>query len=205
MPRIHARAAFRVHLLHVQWELHARGRHSTIRRRLHNGFQAQVQYTYSKSIDDATTPVAQNWLNLSGERGRSNLDQRNLAHITLQYTSGMGVGGGTLVGGWRGRLVKDWTLAASTNFGSGLPLTPIYSQLIPGTGIPGNLRASYTGAPLYEAPEGYFLNPAAVAVPPRSVGKCRQELHYRAGAILDDCFAVAGVPADRSVHPQPAG
>jgi hypothetical protein len=136
-----------------------------LRRRLHNGFQAQVQYTYSKSIDDATAPVAQNWLNLSGERGRSNFDQRNLAHITLQYTSGMGVGGGTLVGGWRGRLVKDWTLAASTNFGSGLPLTPIYSQLIPGTGIPGNLRASYTGAPLYEAPEGYFLNPAAVAAP----------------------------------------
>jgi hypothetical protein len=143
-----------------------------LRRRLHNGLTATAQYTYSKSIDDAAAlgggslgSVAQNWLDLPGERGPSTFDQRHLANITLQYTSGMGVGGGGLLSGWRGRLIKDWTILDGINVGTGLPLTPIYSQLIPGTGIPGIVRADYTGAPLYDGPAGYFINPAAVTAP----------------------------------------
>jgi trimeric autotransporter adhesin len=144
-----------------------------LRRRLHSGFAAQAQYTYSKSIDDAAAlgggalgVVAQNWLDLGAERGLSSFDQRHLANFTLQYTSGMGLGGGTLLGGWRGRLAKDWTFLDSINVGSGLPLTPVYAQLCPGTGIPCSVRADYTGAALYSAPVGYFLNPAAVTAPP---------------------------------------
>jgi hypothetical protein len=143
-----------------------------LRRRLHSGFAAQVQYTYSKSIDDAAAlgggalgVVAQNWLDLDAERGLSSFDQRHLATFTMQYTSGMGLGGGTLLGGWRGRLAKDWTFLDSINVGSGLPLTPVYAQLCPGTGIPCSVRADYTGAALYDAPVGYFLNPAAVTAP----------------------------------------
>jgi hypothetical protein len=148
-----------------------------LRRRLHSGFAAQVQYTYSKSLDDAAAlgggalgggalgVVAQNWLDLTAERGPSTFDQRHLANITLQYTSGMGLGGGTLLGGWRGRVAKDWTFLDSINLGTGLPLTPVYAQLCPGTGIPCSVRADYTGAPLYDAPAGYFLNPAAVTAP----------------------------------------
>ena len=144
-----------------------------LRRRLHSGFAAQVQYTYSKSLDDAAAlgggvlgVVAQNWLDLGAERGPSSFDQRHLANITLQYTSGMGLGGGTLLSGWRERLAKDWTFLDSVNLGSGLPLTPVYAQLCPGTGIPCSVRADYTGAPLYDEPAGYFLNPAAVTAPP---------------------------------------
>jgi len=143
-----------------------------LRRRLHSGFTAQAQYTFSKSIDDAATLgggslglVAQNWLDLRAERGLSTFDQRHLANFTLQYTSGMGLGGGTLLGGWRGRLAKDWTFLDSINVGSGLPLTPVYAQLCPGAGIPCSVRADYTGAPLYDAPAGYLLNPAAVTAP----------------------------------------
>lgn len=143
-----------------------------LRRRLHDGLTVQLQYTYSKSIDDAAAlgggslgSVAQNWLDLSGERGPSNFDQRHLANITLQYTSGMGVGGGGLLSGWRGRLIKDWTILDRINVGTGLPLTPIYSRLVPGTGIPGIVRADYTGTPLYDAPAGYLLNLAAVTAP----------------------------------------
>ena len=143
-----------------------------LRRRLHNGFTAQAQYTYSKSIDDASTlggggmgGVAQNWLNLTGERGPSSFDQRHLLNLTLQYTSGMGVNGGTLLSGWRGAVAKDWTFMDMINLGTGLPLTPIYASLAPGTGINGTVRADYTGLPLYAAPAGYFLNPAAVAAP----------------------------------------
>jgi len=144
-----------------------------LRRRLHRGLTAQAQYTYSKSIDDAAAlgggtlgTVAQNWLDLGAERGPSSFDQRHLANFALQYTSGMGLGGGTLLGGWRGRLAKDWTFLDSINLGAGLPLTPVYAQLCPGTGIPCSVRADYTGASLYNAPVGYFLNPAAVTAPP---------------------------------------
>jgi hypothetical protein len=34
-----------------------------------------------------------------------------------------------------------------------------------GTGVTGSIRPDYTGAPLYDAPPGFFLNPAAVAPP----------------------------------------
>ena len=140
-----------------------------LRRRLHNGFTAMAQYTYSKSIDDAAVlgggslgVVAQNWLDLEAERGLSTFDQRHLANIQLQYSPGMGLGGGTLMSGWRGRLIKDWTFVDAITVGSGLPLTPVSSLLCPGTGIPCSVRANYTGASLYDAPVGDFLNPAAV-------------------------------------------
>ena len=72
-----------------------------------------------KSIDDAgtggrgqgNTPVAQNWLDLSAERGLSSFDQRHNLSLQLQYSSGMGMGGGTLINGWKGALLKDWTVS----------------------------------------------------------------------------------------------
>jgi hypothetical protein len=173
-----------------------------LRRRLHAGFTAELDYTFSKSIDDsgvggrssAVTPVptgggsgpagnnaspantatntgsaaviAQNWLNLSAERGLSNFDQRHLVSLVLQYTTGMGLGGGTLVGGWRGALFKEWTFLSSVNAGTGLPLTPVYVTPVRGTGITGSVRPEYTGAPLYTARAGFYLNPAAYAAPP---------------------------------------
>jgi len=171
-----------------------------LRRRLHNGFTAQLQYTYSKSIDDdsalggqgpsmnsqitaqnsgqsivssgsAPAPaspnlaIAQNWLNLKGERGLSNFDQRHLLNLQLQYTTGMGVKGGTLLTGWKGALLKEWTVGSQISVGSGLPQTPIYFAVVPGTGITGTIRPNSTGDPLYKAPAGLFLNPAAYVAP----------------------------------------
>jgi len=144
-----------------------------LRRRLRAGFTASLQYTYAKAIDDAAlggrgqgTPViAQNWLDLSGERGLSNFDQRHLVNITGQYTSGMGLHGGALVDGWKGALFKEWTLQTQINAGTGLPLTPSYLYAVQGTGITGPIRPDYTGAPIYAAPAGLFLNPAAYTEP----------------------------------------
>jgi hypothetical protein len=143
-----------------------------LRRRLHSGFTATALYTWSNSIDDAAAlgggslgVVAQDWLNLEAERGLSAFHQRHFGNIQLQYSPGMGLGGGTLLDGWRGRMIKDWTFVNAITMGSGLPLTPISKLLCPGTGIPCNVRADYTGAPLYEAPSAYFLNPAAVTIP----------------------------------------
>jgi hypothetical protein len=150
-----------------------------LRRRLHNGITASVLYVYSKSIDDAAlggtggansggqsaAVIAQNWLDLSAERGLSSFDQRHQVTFTGQYTTGMGVGGGTLLSGWRGALFKEWTFYTTITAGTGLPLTPTYFAPAEGSGIAGALRPDYTGAPVYAAPPGLSLNPAAYAAP----------------------------------------
>ena len=140
-----------------------------LRRRLHNGFLASGTYTFSKSIDDSAgaraNVVAQNWLDLSAERGLSTFDQRHNVAVQMQYTTGQGIGGGTLLSGWRGALFKEWQTGTTISAGTGLPLTPTFIAAQTGTGVSGQLRPNYTGAPLYGIP-GYDVNPAAYALPP---------------------------------------
>ncbi|HET9399568.1 MAG TPA: hypothetical protein VFO34_01335, partial [Candidatus Acidoferrales bacterium] len=144
-----------------------------VRRRLHSGLTATVQYTYSKSIDDDSAiggqtgalTLAQNWLDLRGERGRSTFDQRHLLNTYLQYTTGQGLGGKTLMSGWRSAAYKEWTFINQIIVGSGLPQTPIFPGAVTGTGFTASLRPDVTGAALYAAPAGLFLNPAAFAAP----------------------------------------
>lgn len=159
-----------------------------LRRRLHSGFAGSLQYTFSKSIDDAAAlggpgaanpspfaparptgsnlAIAQNWLNPAADRGLSTFDQRHVLSLNLQYTTGMGLGGGTLLEGWRGGLFKDWTVSTQISAASGLPQTPVYLVPVPGTGVTGTIRPDYTGDPIYNAPAGLFLNPAAFVAPP---------------------------------------
>ncbi len=159
-----------------------------LRRRLRSGFTATLQYTYAKALDDdaqvgaqghtaATTAastenqsgsapsIAQDWLNLSAEHGLSTFDQRHLLKAQLQYTTGMGLGGGTLLSGWRGRLLKQWTVLTQITAGSGLPETPVYLAAVPNTGVTGTIRPDLTGQPIYRASSGYFLNAAAFTAP----------------------------------------
>lgn len=144
-----------------------------LRRRFHNGFAASVQYSFAKAIDDAAlggrgqggSVIAQNWLNLSAERGLSGFDQRRQVTVLAQFTTGIGVRGGTLLRGWEGALYKGWTFVTQVTAGSGLPLTPIYVAAVKGTGVTGSIRPDYTGVSVYAAPSGRFLNPAAYAAP----------------------------------------
>ncbi len=157
-----------------------------VRRRLRSGFTATAQYTFSKSIDDdselggqghlttsalgetppsASPTIAQNWLDLRGERALSSFDQRHLLTMNVQYSSGVGMHGGTLFNGWRGRLLKDWTVTNELNVGSGKPETPIYLAAVPGTGVTGSIRPNLTGASIYRNDGGYFLNSTAYAAP----------------------------------------
>lgn len=85
--------------------------------------------------------------------------------MLAQYTTGMGLGGGTLLSGWKGALTKEWTFLSQITAGSGFPQTPIYLAAVPGTGVTGSIRPSYTGASIYAAPPGYFLNRAAYTAP----------------------------------------
>ena len=146
-----------------------------VRRRLRNGFTASAQYTLAKATDDAAAfagatlagfGLAQNWLDLDAEYGRSAFDQRHQVTAQVQYTSGAGIAGGSLVDGWRGRLLKDWTLVAQLTTGSGLPLTPVFLVPVPRTGFTSTLRPQLTGASEDDVPEGAYLNPAAYTLPP---------------------------------------
>lgn len=144
-----------------------------LRRRLRSGFSATLDYTYSKSIDDAapggnqTTAVfiAQDWLNPGAERALSSFDRRHLLSANFQYTSGMGIAGGTLLKGWKGALLKQWTFSGQINAASGYPLTPVYPSAVLGTGVTGPVRPDYTGADILAAPPGLHLNPAAFTAP----------------------------------------
>jgi hypothetical protein len=144
-----------------------------LRRRLHNGLTATAQYTYARSYDNAalggrgqgSSVIAQNWLDLSAERGPSNFDQRHLLSLQTQYSSGVGVRGGALLHGWKGTAFKGWTLINQINTGSGLPATPIYAVAVQGTGVTGSLRPDTTGAPVQAAAPGRHLNPAAFTAP----------------------------------------
>ena len=150
-----------------------------LRRRMQSGLTVTAQYTYSKALDDAPlmaggqavanstggASIAQNWLDLGAERGLSNFDQRHQLTIQWQYSTGVGLRGGALLGGVKGGAFKGWTITSSLNIGSGSPETPIYFAAVPGTAVTGGLRPDVTGVSVYSAPAGLSLNPAAFRAP----------------------------------------
>ncbi len=141
-----------------------------LRRRLRNGLSASLQYTLSKSRDNASAlsgldltgvAIAQDWRNLDAEWGPSSFDQRHLLTVQMSYTTGMG---NVVETGRRAALMNGWTITSQVTAGSGLPLTPIFLTSVAGTGVTGTLRPSLTGAPL-TAGSGLYANPAAYTAP----------------------------------------
>jgi hypothetical protein len=144
---------------------------SQLRWRLHRGLAASAQYTLSTARDNATAfsgvslsgaAIAQDWRNLDDEEARSHFDQRHQLVAQVQYTTGVGVGAFSQSAG--ARFLAGWTVASQLTTGSGLPFTPIYLAPVPGTGVVGSLRPSFTGATT-TATEGRYLNPSAYAAP----------------------------------------
>ena len=109
--------------------------------------------------------MAQNWLDLEADRALSPFDQRHLLSFQGQYSTGAGLGGGALMSGWKGALLKEWTFVTNINVGTGLPLSPVYFAAVGRTGCSNCLRPDYTGVSIYDAPPGLNLNPAALAAP----------------------------------------
>ena len=163
-----------------------------LNRRFRSGIRANAGYQFSKSIDNAgtggrgqgNTPVAQNWLDLAAERGLSSFDARHNLNLQFQYSTGMGRSGGTLVNGWKGALMKDWTFSGNVSVRSGNPFTATVGgnrSQVSGTAVSNTLRANATGLPVEEA--GLLFNTAPSARWPDS-GQCRTQHHSRANYIF---------------------
>jgi trimeric autotransporter adhesin len=73
----------------------------------------------------------------------------------------MGMAGGSLMSGWRGRLYKEWTFQTQITAGSGLPQSPIDSSVAV-AGHSAFVRPNVTGAPLTASGRP---NPAAYSAP----------------------------------------
>ena len=135
-------------------------------RRFRNGVSANASYTYSKAIDNAVQ--AQNYLDTSAERALSASSRTHVFNLSWQYSTAVGRGGGTLVNGWKGAVLKDWTLTNNISVASGTPLTPTVGgarSTTTGTGITGSLRANATGLAGDRRAAGQPFNYAAFAAP----------------------------------------
>jgi trimeric autotransporter adhesin len=85
----------------------------------------------------------------------------------FQYSTGMGTRGGTLINGWKGVLLKDWTLGPSLTLGQrAAGDTHCARPQASGTGVTGTTRADYVGGPLGAVLPGYGFDTAVFEAPP---------------------------------------
>ncbi len=142
-------------------------------RRFRRGVSANLSYTYSKSIDNASTfggggaTVAQNDQDLHAERGLSSFDRRHVLALSYVLTSPFGQNGSLHSDNvLTNKLLQDWTISGGVNAGSGSPFTARVlgnQSNSGGTGSVGSGRADATGLPADDG-SGYF-NPLAFGVP----------------------------------------
>jgi hypothetical protein len=145
-----------------------------VNRRFNHGLSFQAFYQFAKSIDNSSTlgggsTVAQNWLDISAERGLSTFDIRHTFTLGFVWTSPIaGPGSHMSAESVTGRLLKDWQLSGNITAHSGMPLTAKVlgnSQQLAQTSGAGSGRAEATGLPISG---GTFFNLDAFTVP--SVG-----------------------------------
>jgi trimeric autotransporter adhesin len=148
-----------------------------LRKRLQHGLSIGGSYTFSKSIDNASsigggaTVVAQDAFDLTAERGLSSFDQRH--RFTADYVLELPFGRDRHWLGQAGMLQKlfgDWQWSGNWTIASGTPFTPrvlgAFTDVSRGTN--GTLRADVTGLPvgLNDPNVAEWFNTTAFAVPP---------------------------------------
>ncbi len=118
--------------------------------RFNRGISFRATYTFSKSIDDASTfagTVAQNFRDINAERALSSFDRRHVFDMNWVFTSRFRVNERTLAA----RLLKEWTFTGGITAETGSPLTArvLGNQAdIAGSGNVGSGRADATGQDL---------------------------------------------------------
>ncbi len=139
----------------------------TIRRRLSHGFFYRLNYTYGKSIDDASASQAggqgapqrvQDPNNRHGERGRSNWDSGHV--FTMNYSYLIPWHGP----GWTNAL-NGWQVAGTGRASSGQPFTPRVSNVNLNQGGAFRPDRLSRGSEASPGPEKWFDLAAFPAVP----------------------------------------
>jgi hypothetical protein len=111
----------------------------SVRNRLHDGIALQATYTYSHSIDNASsiggnggtgTVVAQNWQNLLAEESNSSFDVRNKVSGNFLYELPFGPDEHYITSGVLGHSLSGISLSGTFTFASGNPLTPNYEATV---------------------------------------------------------------------------
>ena len=106
-------------------------------KRLQNGVSLQATYTYSHSIDDASSVgagsavVAQNWQNILAEESNSSFDIRNQVKGSFLYELPFGPDKHYVSNGnWASHAFGDWSLSGTYTLATGEPLTPSISASV---------------------------------------------------------------------------
>jgi hypothetical protein len=147
-----------------------------VTRRLAQGISGTATYTYSKSMDNASTlgggstTVAQNDQDLAAEWGPSNFDQRHRLTANFTYELPFGPTHRWLSGkSLAGSILGGWILTGNVSIASGLPFTArvLGDVTDVARGTNGTLRADYNGAPIAIADPTVlqFFNTAAFSIP----------------------------------------
>ena len=109
-------------------------------KRLQNGIALGATYTYSHSIDNATsiggnggtsTPIAQNWQNLLAEESNSSFDVRHKVRGYFLYELPLGPDRTWLTSGnFVSSALNGLSLSGNFDFATGTPLTPNYAAAV---------------------------------------------------------------------------
>jgi hypothetical protein len=111
----------------------------SVRKQLQRGIALAATYTYSHSIDNAssiggnggtTSVVAQNWQNLLAEESNSSFDIRNQVTGNFLYELPFGPDAHFITTGWLAHSLNGISLSGTFDFASGEPLTPHYEATV---------------------------------------------------------------------------
>ncbi len=153
----------------------------SLRRQFHSGFSFDINYTYSKAMDNAASVggygniVAQNPFNLATEWGLSGFNSTHQLLIDDVYEFPLGPRRRFLNnGGFLAGLLGNWQIGSVTTYQSGFPYTAYIlgniSNNVAGAAPFSSLRAQATGAPAALAGSRQstlqFFNTGAFTLPP---------------------------------------
>ncbi len=163
-----------------------------ITRRFQRGISAMALYTFSKSLDDASSfsgpggTTVQFINNLGLERGLSSFNQTHKLSTTFLLSSPVGVHGMLRNGGWKQHTLAGWTLNGTITAATGTPQTATVSgnlSNIGGNAAFGSSRAQATGESINAGNDPYFnlaafTTPAGRFLRERRAGHDHQPLHF---------------------------
>ena len=121
--------------------------------------------------------------------------------IAAQYTTGMGLGGGALMGGWRGALLRGWASEFQLNVGSGLPLTPCLLCGCKRDRGDGKPEARCYGSFGYGCAAGIVLESRRIPLAGRrAMGECWTQFDHRPFAVQPEFVAPPQFPLARPLQ-----